>query len=287
MTEAGERGLTSEAGLARLHQDLKETVRECRERRRHYSWVRAAWWPGSPRSLFRVTSLVTSMLLILALIASSSDLPNLGSAVIMLGLTVASLMLSGWESYQRSVEVYKRADRLVEMVRGAAGESSWSVGQYPNLHTPPASSLFLQRTVRDGVTVNLPWALLVAEDRILMRPGDSAPAKCHHSDLELERGQTFFPPEEDQENSATAQTFVLDETPYLKELQRVLSKDSEAKPLSMLMKQRQFLVTSLLEYICTPVVLVLVLAWNCVRKLILQLTNSSYFYFTLSLCLPV
>ena len=99
MTEAGERGLTSEAGLARLHQDLKETVRECRERRRHYSWVRAAWWPGSPRSLFRVTSLVTSMLLILALIASSSDLPNLGSAVIMLGLTVASLMLSGWESY--------------------------------------------------------------------------------------------------------------------------------------------------------------------------------------------
>ena len=33
-----------------------------------------------------------------------------------------------------------------------------------------------------------------------------------------------------------------------------------------MMKQRQFLVTSLLEYICTPVVLALVLAWNCVRE---------------------
>ena len=61
----------------------------------------------------------------------------------------------------------------------------------------------------------------------------------------------------------------MDETPYLTELQRLLSKDSEAKPLSMLMKQRQFLVTSLLEYICTPVVLVLVLAWNCVRETIM------------------
>ena len=268
MREGGQRGLSSEAALARLHQSLRETVRQCREDGLcHYTWLSAAWWPGSPRSLFRVTSLVTSILLILALTATSSDLPNLGSAVIMLGLTAASLMLSGWESYQRSVEVYKRADNMVDMVRAAAEDTSWSPSQYPNLHTPSSASLFLQRTVRDGVTLNLPWALLVSEDVILLRPGDTAPASCHQeAGLQLERGQIFQPPEQ-EDNSAAAQTFLLDETPYLSELQRVLSKDSEAKPLSMLMKQRHFLVTSLLEYICTPVVLVLVLAWNCVRKL--------------------
>ena len=79
----------------------------------------------------------------------------------------------------------------------------------------------------------------------------------------------FYPEPANYHHSAGAQHFILDETPYLTELQRLLSKDSEAKPLSMLMKQRQFLVTSLLEYICTPVVLVLVLAWNCVRETIM------------------
>ena len=60
MREGGQRGLSSEAALARLHQSLRETVRQCREDGLcHYTWLSAAWWPGSPRSLFRVTSLVT------------------------------------------------------------------------------------------------------------------------------------------------------------------------------------------------------------------------------------
>ena len=270
MMVEGEGGLSSREALSSLHLSLSETVRECRERRSQCGWVRDAWWPGCQRSLFRVTSLLYSLLLILALTATTSDLPGLGSALILLVLTVASLVLSGWESYQRSAEVFKRAEKIVELVRRSAEaeESGWGEAQYPALDTPPSPSLLLQRTLRDGRTVNLPWALLVSGDLVLLRPGDSAPASCHSSssDLALERGQVFHPDDLSEEKNS-AETFVLTETPYLAELRRILSVASEAKPLSRLSKQRQFLVTSLLEYICTPVVVVLVLAWNCVRHM--------------------
>ena len=266
----GEGGLSSREALGSLHLSLSETVKECRERRSQCGWVREAWWPGSQRSLFRVTSLLYSLLLILALTATTSDLPGLGSALILLVLTAVSLVLSGWESYQASVEVFKRAEKMVELVRrsAAAEDSAWQEAQYPSLDTPPSPSLLLQRTLRDGQTLNLPWALLVTGDLVLLRPGDTAPASCRssHSELTLEKGQVFQPDDLSEENNS-AETFVLAETPYLAELRRILSVASEAKPLSRLSKQRQFLVTSLLEYICTPVVVVLVLAWNCVRHM--------------------
>ena len=67
--------------------------------------------------------------------------------------------------------MYKRAEKVVEMVGGAAEDSSWSSSQYPNLNTPPSASLVLQRTLRDGLTINLPWALLVKQDLIILRQG--------------------------------------------------------------------------------------------------------------------
>lgn len=44
---------------------------------------------------------------------------------------------------------------------------------------PYSPSVTLQWTQRDGVLVNLPWALLVKGDIVLLKPGQTSP--CHVS----------------------------------------------------------------------------------------------------------
>lgn len=51
---------------------------------------------------------------------------------------------------------------------------------YPHIHCPQSPSITLQPTFRDGKIVNLPWALLVKGDVIVLRPGQSAPGRCRN-----------------------------------------------------------------------------------------------------------
>jgi hypothetical protein len=61
--------------------------------------------------------------------------------------------------------ITKRLDRM----KHDAG--AWQPSNYPHLHTPLSSSVVLQWTLRNGSLVNLPWALLVEGDVILIKPG--------------------------------------------------------------------------------------------------------------------
>jgi hypothetical protein len=60
------------------------------------------------------------------------------------------------------------ADKLSTFKPDVAG---WIPQNYPHLHTPLSSSVVLQWTLRNGSLVNLPWALLVEGDVILIKPG--------------------------------------------------------------------------------------------------------------------
>ena len=63
--------------------------------------------------------------------------------------------------------------------------------------------------------------------------------------------------------SMEPQKFRLEETPYLAELRTALEK-ANARPVSVLNKHRHFL-TSILQHILFPVLVPLLLAWNCFR----------------------
>ena len=265
----GEKGLESKEALRRLHSELEATLARCHARRSHVAWMKEAWLPGSARSLFRLTSLVCAILLALALVAASPPaLPALVSAALILALTTLSLVLSGWESYQRSVEVFRRAEHVARLVREAAAGPGWSAAQHPHLHTPVSSqaSLVLQWTVRGGARVALPWPLLVAGDAVLLRPGQAAPARCRDADGGVLEAGEVHGGGGGRGRDPGPDTFTLLDTPYLAQLEAVLAGATD-KPLSVLVKERHFLISSLLEYSCTPLVAVLVLAWNCVRHL--------------------
>ena len=260
MLKMAEKGLGSKAALQMLYEQLLSTLDKCNQRRSVLVWMREAWLPGSCRSLFRLTSLVYSILLVLALVATRNSFPELVSAFIMLTLTILNLALSGWESQRRSVEIFRRAENMTKLVKRALDSPDWLPAHYPHPQTPDSASLVLQLTLRDGAPVNLPWALLVAGDLVTLRPGQAAPARCRllEGDLVLDRGQVHA--------GGHTEQFVLEQTPYLDQLSLVLDKANQ-KPLSVLVKQRHFLISSMLEYITTPVVLATVLAWNCVRHM--------------------
>ena len=60
----------------------------------------------------------------------------------------------------------------------ARSTCQWKSKNYPHLCSPQSPCLTLQWTYRDGEVVNLPWALLVAGDIIVMKPGQQAPGYC-------------------------------------------------------------------------------------------------------------
>ena len=60
----------------------------------------------------------------------------------------------------------------------ARSTCQWKSENYPHLCSPQSPCLTLQWTYRDGEVVNLPWALLVTGDIIVMKPGQQAPGYC-------------------------------------------------------------------------------------------------------------
>ena len=84
---------------------------------------------------------------------------------------------------------------MVEVVEKAAKQPPWNAENYPHLHTPLSASIVLQWTIRDSHIINLPWALLVKGDIVLMKPGQMAPGRCsiisENVELTLEQGETF------------------------------------------------------------------------------------------------
>ena len=63
--------------------------------------------------------------------------------------------------------------------------NTWTASDYADLNTPLSQCVSLQWTIRDSTVINLPCALLVEGDVILLRPGQTVPVKCRR----LEVGQ--------------------------------------------------------------------------------------------------
>ena len=75
-------------------------------------------------------------------------------------------------SFLLSIEIFNVC--LTECKRA----HEWSSSSFVNLHAPLAPSVSLQWVYRDGALLNLPTALLVEGDAILLRPGQVVPANC-------------------------------------------------------------------------------------------------------------
>lgn len=79
----------------------------------------------------------------------------------------------------------------IEVAKQLCGH--WSSENYPNIRSPLSPCVTLQLTYRDGQLVNLPWALLVKGDAIVIRPGQISPTECTEIDGQnkFQCGETY------------------------------------------------------------------------------------------------
>lgn len=101
------------------------------------------------------------------------------SATFLLILFVITFYIVIRENSIRRTEIHRKIRQILNDISLAKTLSKdWIPENYPNLCCPLSPCVTLQWTYRDGRIVNLPWALLVRGDYIVIRPGQIAPGLC-------------------------------------------------------------------------------------------------------------
>lgn len=84
------------------------------------------------------------------------------------------------EDIFRRTEIFRKVhDALDDLNIAKILCKDWTDVNFPNLYCPMSPCVTLQWTYRDKRIVNLPWALLVKGDHIIIRPGQVAPGLCN------------------------------------------------------------------------------------------------------------
>lgn len=139
------------------------------------------------------------------------------SALFLLAILTGTIALVVRENHLRRTEIFRKVRLILNEIRLARKLcKNWTPQNYPNPCCPVSpcvsdinskidtknirflmdclfSQVSLQWTYRDGHIVNLPWALLVRGDVIVIRPGQSAPAACVelHGRTKFKCGETY------------------------------------------------------------------------------------------------
>lgn len=110
-------------------------------------------------------------------------------ALCLLAILSLDLFVVVRENNLRRTEIFRKTRHALAELRLAEEHFSddWQPTNYPHLSNPMSPCVSLQWTYRDGHIVNLPWALLVRGDYIVLRPGHICPGPCY----ELETNKFF------------------------------------------------------------------------------------------------
>lgn len=84
------------------------------------------------------------------------------SATFLMLILMATTILVIRENNLRRTEIHRKTQTILEEISLAKILcKNWTADNYPNLCCPLSPCVTLQWTYRDGIIVNLPWALLV------------------------------------------------------------------------------------------------------------------------------
>ncbi|EZA54621.1 transmembrane protein 94 isoform X2 [Ooceraea biroi] len=284
-------GLTTAVALDTLHRDVKRVLQEYEEEHRrnkkYRAWLKDALHHRSQYTTLCWTSamalLINAVILIIVFFVLNetrySTLPYEGLVVCC--LVVFNFILVVSDNKLRHQEIPQRVRILLDQLDVARSTCRWRPENYPYLCSPQSPCLTLQWTYRDGEIVNLPWALLVAGDIIVMKPGQQAPGYCvPYDDPEapvLHGRETYsLPVHSANEIFSTPQARVplknkiykLQETPYLTNLRMALDQALD-RPVTYHNRKRHLLMICCIEHLAYPILLIVILVTNLLRYLYL------------------
>ncbi|KAJ1527966.1 hypothetical protein ONE63_007896 [Megalurothrips usitatus] len=280
-------GLSSKEALNKLYMDIDDLIKEqnlIASKRHKYPWLHDTLnWKSQYTTVCWTSALVLLVSAICLIISYvSSDHPRLTTlpfeAFLILILTAANVFAVAWDNKLRHNEIPLGVSALLQKVKEAIDWSEWKPENYPHLCSPLSPCITLQWTYRDGMLVNLPWALLVAGDVVVMRPGQPAPAPCTplHDDKDLPNLQTgeLFSPTPNKKSEVFSvptsraplqnEEYTLQQTPYINSL-RIAMEQALNRPITYYNSQRHNLMLKYVELIFLPLMLLLVLLANMAR----------------------
>lgn len=189
MVDGDNLGLSTREALTRLHDDIKTVLDEHSLVKKNWLNWRRSWIYDTLHHRSRYTTIcwTSAIMLLLSVIAlifafnlSSCDKYNslpFDATVIFL-LLIVNLCTNAWDNKLRHEEILTRARQLLEQIKMNINEIEWTPANFPHLCSPASPCITLQWTYRDGKIINLPWALLVKGDVIIIRPGQVSPGLC-------------------------------------------------------------------------------------------------------------
>ncbi len=277
------RGLTSHEALAKtisgIESALQQHQQDDRQQCSLWQLFREGLSASQVASLFPWPSIVAGLIFSILLLVAASLKSSWVLAALALLILLSSLLngcLGVHEHRLRRLEIARRVRHVVNRLIQVKEHVHWSPHNYLHLHTPTSASIVLQWTIRDRKHVNLPWALLVKGDLILLKPGQAAPGNCHsveNPSLTMKADEILhIKTRTDEESSPTPEFktpasphfFVMDETPYLDLVRKVLQHEN-SRPPYVLAKHAHLFFTRYLVCCFLPASFFLVLAWNLLR----------------------
>ncbi len=278
------KGLSTKEALKKLINEISALLpKEKWAKERWLSLIRTSLSSGTEESLFPWPNLILSAIYFLILFVvgcHTGDLWIIVESLVILFFAAGNVFLNLHSLYMTKTEMHRRVQNVLEKLEwNYANDISWTPDNYPHLHTPLSASVVLQWTIRDGHKVNLPWAMLVQNDFIFLKPGQVAPGRCHsleNPNIVVNKGEIlhllpdhpgsanvspipeFKPPVEPQ-------LFIIDETPYTQVVKTVLQRHNLNRPSSRLTKYQHLFFVQLLAQLLAPASLVLTMICNVVR----------------------
>ncbi|XP_029032729.1 transmembrane protein 94 isoform X6 [Osmia bicornis bicornis] len=284
-------GLSTNTALETLQRDIKRVLQEyeeeCKRNKKYKAWLKDTLHHRSQYTTLCWTSaialLINSIILVIASFTINDTwyptLPYEGLTVCC--LVVVNFILVVSDNKLRHHEIPHRVRILLDQLEEAKNICQWDTENYPHLCSPLSPCLTLQWTYRDGHIVNLPWALLVAGDIIVMKPGQQAPGYCvpyNNPEAPVLHAREVYSPQVHSANEifSTPQgriplknkIYKLQETPYLMNLRMALDQALD-RPVTYHNRKRHLLMICCIEQLAYPVLLIIVLVVNLFRYLYL------------------
>ncbi|XP_050510004.1 transmembrane protein 94 isoform X2 [Diabrotica virgifera virgifera] len=283
-----DKGLKTDDAINKLCAELSAVLDQyeiSQKNRKSKSWLKDALSFRSKRTTINAISIVfglwTSVSLIVGYILEGDNLGGY-EAIPVIVLFIVNIILEIYDNKLRHQEIPNRIRSVLENLEREKSRIKWSSDNYPDLYTPYSPCITLQWTYRDGKVVNLPWALLVKGDVIVVKPGQISPGYCEalekQTEIPLLHAKEVYAPTLQNANEVFSapkyrkplepKKYRLLETPYLNNL-KIFLEQALDRPVSQLNQQRHLVTINIVEQMILPFTFVLVLVINLFR----------YFYF--------
>ncbi|OXA57950.1 hypothetical protein Fcan01_07407 [Folsomia candida] len=207
----------------------------------------------------------------------------LPEGLVMFFLFVFNTTLVIWGNYKRVNELPTKLEKIIIQLRELmASEILWEEKNYPDLFMPVSPCISLQWCYRDGKLVNLPWALLVQGDVIVLHAAQKIVADCellNDPDVILKAGEIYSPnPPETENNLETENPIqpprlhpplsereaIVTAAPYLEMVDLCLDIYLH-RPPSFYNKERHTVVARIVECVLLPLAIMTFVALCLVR----------------------